>query len=64
MKIIVFCYKERYRLATVSRNHLVAAQQNCLRAEEYLKMNMPYWTATEKQVHPLYTENDLVFPLP
>ena len=48
-------------MATTARNHLAAAQQNCLRAEEYLGMSLPYWTATEKQniagsINVLYTD--------
>lgn len=49
----------KYALVTVARDNLVAAEQNCLRAEEYLKIAMPYWSMREKEnirnsIHMIY----------
>ncbi|XP_065661676.1 uncharacterized protein LOC101240898 isoform X3 [Hydra vulgaris] len=39
------CPQAKYYLATDTRNHLIAADQNCRKAAEFISMNsMPYWS--------------------
>ena len=37
-------------MATDARNNIVAAHQNCVRTEEYLKIDLPYWTPQDNKV--------------